>query len=299
MAHDIYLYGQILRSNCFLLKGAYPQEDTYGEIEMQYQVSGGETANAATVLCSLGCSVKMSGPFMGRKTMPFMQEFYAGKACDLSSLDYDETFDGLEDNVIIAQSGRTVLGRFRAFYADPIHRWSVPRREDIAQAKAATIDPYFGEATQKAAEYCHELNVPYVAIDCDYDSDLHRWSAVNVVSNEFYREHYAQEERDEVLRKYMENSEGLTIFTLGAKEIRYGRKGGEIKSFKPYSIKVRSTLGAGDTFKAGCTYAVWAGMSDDELVAFAAACSGVACTRFPLPLNPPTMEDVRALMAQR
>ena len=271
MAHDIYLYGQILRSNCFLLKGAYPQEDTYGEIEMQYQVSGGETANAATVLCSLGCSVKMSGPFMGRKTMPFMQEFYAGKACDLSSLDYDETFDGLEDNVIIAQSGRTVLGRFQAFYADPIHRWSMPRREDIAQAKAATIDPYFGEATQKAAEYCHELNVPYVAIDCDYDSDLHRWSAVNVVSNEFYREHYAQEERDEVLRKYMENSEGLTIFTLGA----------------------------GDTFKAGCTYALWAGMSDDELVAFAAACSGVACTRFPLPLNPPTMEDVRALMAQR
>ena len=53
MAHDIYLYGQILRSNCFLLKGAYPQEDTYGEIEMQYQVSGGETANAATELSPL------------------------------------------------------------------------------------------------------------------------------------------------------------------------------------------------------------------------------------------------------
>jgi sugar/nucleoside kinase (ribokinase family) len=39
-------------------------------------------------------------------------------------------------------------------------------------------------------------------------------------------------------------------------------------------------------------------MSDEETVRFAAACSGVAISRFPLPLNPPTMEEVKALLAK-
>ena len=34
----------------------------------------------------------------------------------------------------------------------------------------------------------------------------------------------------------------------------------------------------------------------DELVRFASACSGVAISRFPLPLNPPTLEDVEKLI---
>ena len=128
---------------------------------------------------------------------------------------------------------------------------------------------------------------------------LHRHSAVNVVSDEFYRDHYPQEARDDVLRKYMEASDGLTIFTLGAREIRFGRKGGQIQSFAPYKVDVVSTLGAGDTFKAGCVYALWAGMDDISTVRFAAASAALACTRFPLPLNPPQLAEVLLLMSTR
>ena len=66
---------------------------------------------------------------------------------------------------------------------------------------------------------------------------------------------------------------------------------------KPFPVEVRSTLGAGDTFKAGCVYGLLYGMSDEELVRFASACSGVAVSRFPLPLNPPKPEEVLQLMA--
>lgn len=54
---------------------------------------------------------------------------------------------------------------------------------------------------------------------------------------------------------FQENSSGLTIITNGGNEFLYGRKDGEIKAFQPYRVDVKSTLGAGDTFKAGCTYA--------------------------------------------
>ena len=66
---------------------------------------------------------------------------------------------------------------------------------------------------------------------------------------------------------------------------------------KPFSVTVRSTLGAGDTFKAGCVYGLLHGMPDEELVRFASACSAIAISRFPLPLNPPKPEEVRNLIA--
>ena len=114
MAYDAYLYGMILRTNSFLLKGDYPKADTYGEILKKYSLPGGETGTCATVLLSLGRSVKMDGTYMGRTTMPFIQDFYKDKACDLTSLHLDESFDGLEDNVLVAGNTRTPLGPFQA-----------------------------------------------------------------------------------------------------------------------------------------------------------------------------------------
>ena len=61
-------------------------------------------------------------------------------------------------------------------------------------------------------------------------------------------------------------------------------------------MQVVSTLGAGDTFKAGCVYGLLKGMKDDELVRFASACSAVAISRFPLPLNPPKLEEIEKLL---
>jgi len=86
------------------------------------------------------------------------------------------------------------------------------------------------------------------------------------------------------------------IITSGGNDMLYGRKGEQMKRMKPFSVEVKSTLGAGDTFKAGCVYGLLHGMMDDELVRFASACSAIAISRFPLPLNPPTLEEVKALI---
>jgi sugar/nucleoside kinase (ribokinase family) len=89
----------------------------------------------------------------------------------------------------------------------------------------------------------------------------------------------------------------LTILTRGGGDMLYGRKGEEIHRMKPFSVKVKSTLGAGDTFKAGCVYGLIHGMSDEELVRFSCACSAVAISRFPLPLYPPGLEEVQAVIS--
>ena len=72
-----------------------------------------------------------------------------------------------------------------------------------------------------------------------------------------------------------------------------------MRKMKPFAVEVRSTLGAGDTFKAGCVYGLLKGMTDEELVRFASACSAIAISRFPLPLNPPTLDEVNGLLEKQ
>ena len=74
---------------------------------------------------------------------------------------------------------------------------------------------------------------------------------------------------ESVMELMQQETDGLTIITQGGDEMLYGRKGEEIHRLKPFSVEVRSTLGAGDTFKAGCVYGVLHGMKDDDLVRFA------------------------------
>jgi len=293
--HDVYLFGQILGTHSFLLKGGFLQPDEYSEIAEQYFLPGGETGTAATVLASLGASVLMDGTWIGAEVTPMLKAFYADKTVDLSSLCFTED-PGVMDYVVIAGRVRSPMGKFQKLFSTGERWWSIPKEEDISGCKAAAVDPYFGKESLRAAELCQKHHVPFVTIDSPHESILHRQAAVNVVSKECTAEHYAGKTPEAVMEMLKQETDGLTILTQGGGDMLYARKGEPIHRMKPFSVNVRSTLGAGDTFKAGCVYALLHGMKDEDLVRFAAACSAVAISRFPLPLNPPKPEEVQELI---
>ncbi|MBR6624252.1 MAG: carbohydrate kinase family protein [Ruminococcus sp.] len=301
MNYEIYMHGQILGTHSFLLKGELLQPDEYSEIKAKYFLPGGETGTAATVLSSLGASVKIDGTHIGTEVAPLLKEFYKDKAVDLSSLHFDPDYEGLMDYVVIAGLVRSPMGVFHSLYEKGAKkRWNMPKEEDIKNCKVAAIDPFFLEETQVTAELCVKHNKPYVTIDCHHDTYLHQHSAVNVVSKECTgSEQYKDKSIEEIYKLLTDNTNGLVIITRGEKEMIYGRKGHPMKKMKPFSVEVKSTLGAGDTFKAGCVYGLLNGMSDDELVRFASACSAIAISRFPLPLYPPTWKEVEELINQK
>ncbi len=292
---DAYLFGQILGTHSFLLKDGFLQPDEYSEIQEQYFLPGGETGTAATVLDSLGMSVRMDGTWIGTQVAPMLKDFYKDKRVDLSALTFTEDA-GVMDYVVISGLVRSPMGRFQSLFSSGKRFWNSPKEEDIAGCKAAAIDPFFGDESLKVAEICRSLKVPYVTIDSPHDSPLHKMAAVNVVSKECTGQHYKGMAAEEIMKLMMAESEALTIITQGGGEMLYGRKGGEIKKMKPFPVEVKSTLGAGDTFKAGCIYGLIMEMKDDELVRFASACSGIAISRFPLPLNPPKWHEVQLLL---
>ena len=293
---EVYLFGQVLGTHSFLLKDGFLQPDEYAEIGAQYFLPGGETGTAATVLDSLGVSVRMDGTWIGTEVAPMLQDFYREKQVDLSPLYIWQDDPGVMDYVVIAGLVRSPMGRFQTLFATGKRWWSIPKEQDIVGCKAAAIDPFFGNETLLAMEICRRHGIPYVTIDSPHDSPLHRHAAVNVVSKECTGEHYIGIEPEAVMEQLMETAEGLTILTQGGGDMLYGRRGEAIHRMKPFSVEVKSTLGAGDTFKAGCVYGLLHGMSDEELVRFASACSAVAISRFPLPLHPPKLEEAEALI---
>ncbi|MBE5794620.1 MAG: carbohydrate kinase family protein [Clostridiales bacterium] len=298
MKADAYLFGQILGTHSFLLRGGFLKPDEYSEIDAQYFLPGGETGTAATVLSSLGVSVRMAGTHIGTEVAPMLRDFYRYKNVDLSLLHFLMDDPGVMDYVVIAGLVRSPMGRFQTLFSNGSRWWNVPREEDLSGCKVAGIDPFFREESDKAAELCIQLGIPYVTIDSPHDTFLHQHAAINVVSGECLHNHYQGRAPEEIMPLLQETAEGLTIITCGGGEMLYGRKGQEIKRMKPFSVEVKSTLGAGDTYKAGCVYALLHGMSDEETVRFASACSGIAISRFPLPLNPPTLKEVNALIAK-
>lgn len=287
-----YLYGQILGTHSFYLKNGFLEPDEYSELEAVYFLPGGETGSAATVLSSLGVPVKIDGTHIGTEVAPMLKAFYEGKGVDLSSLYFDPDYKGLQDYVVVADLVRSPMGEFQTLYASGIKRWNVPKEEDIKNCTVAAIDPFFLEETQMAAELCVKYNKKYVTIDSAHTEYLHKHSAINVVSKECLAEHYEGVDKEKVFELMTENTDGLVIITSGEKDILYGRCGQDMKRMKPFSVEVKSTLGAGDTFKAACVYGLMKGFDDDELVRFAAATSAVAISRYPLPLYPPTLAEV-------
>ncbi|MBQ6173400.1 MAG: carbohydrate kinase family protein [Clostridia bacterium] len=293
---DVYLFGQVLGTHSFLLKDGFLQPDEYAEIAEQYFLPGGETGTAATVLDALGVSVRMDGTWIGTEVAPMLKAFYAGRRVDLSPLRFVEDDPGVMDYVVIAGLVRSPMGRFQTLFASGKRWWSVPREEDIAGCRAAAIDPFFREESLLAAELCRRHGVPYVTIDSPHDSPLHCHAAVNVISGECLSAHYAGRSPEDVMALMQAEAEGLTVLTQGCGEMLFGRRGQALRRMKPFPVRVRSTLGAGDTFKAGCVYGLLHGMADEDLVRFAAACSAVAISRFPLPLHPPRPEEVEGLL---
>lgn len=294
--HDIYLYGMNLITTMYLLEGSYPKPDFYSEIKKSYVFPGGETGNCAIVLASFGCHVKIDGTYLGRRTRDPFLNFFSSLQVDTSRLYFDETFEGLEDLVIIDKSTRTVFGRFNAYFSDGMRRWSKPCVDDIRNAKVVGLDPFFDTESAVVAKHCHELNKKYVTIDCKPESELHQYAAATIISNEFIKNNYEHSDIDILYSEYISSSNALVIFTFGSSAICFGRKNEPLRRIIPYQIEVESTLGAGDTFKAGVIYGILNNMEDEEIVKFAAATAATVCSRFPLGLNPPNIDDIYKLI---
>lgn len=292
MSEMIYLYGMVMSTESFALCWDFPAEDGYGEIRERHSGIGGETGTAAAVLASLGCKVRVGGTHIGNKNRVLIRDYMRSCGIDDTEL-ADEDFDGIMDWVIISGKSRTCFGEWQKHFSRQKPFYDPPSEESIAACSVMGWDNFYGDET---AELCRRYGKKFAAIDCMHNSAVNRSCAVNAVSHEFLAQRYPGRSPNELYRLYTENSDGLVIFTFGSDPVMYGRKGCEPKYFQPYRVEAASTLGAGDSFKAGTIYALSLGLSDEDIVRYGCAAAAAAITRYPIYDNPPTLEELNKIL---
>lgn len=290
---DVYHYGMTVLSTIHRLRKPYPKADSYGEIERTMVVPGVETGNAAILLARLGLQVRPEGVLLGSQTQEPLLRFFKKWGVDASGMKVDPSFEGWKDIILVDDRHRTVFGQFVFRFSDKGGRkWSKPDKAAIRRAQVAAVDPYFQSQSRQAARLCREVGVPYVTLDCPYDSDYHRFSSVNVLSPFFLKDRYPKRGLRDLLARYTEASRGLTVFTFGSRPLWYARRGQPLRRFTPYKVKVSGTLGAGDSFRAGMVYGLWRKWDDEKCVRFAAGLAACVCRKFPAAQYPPSLKEV-------
>ncbi len=298
-AHDVYSFGMVSSSTLYRMKGPFPSPDGYVELDTVHYMIGGEAANSSIVLSRLGASVKLDGNWIGADDAgKRTKKILANYGIDTTRLPLKESYEGASEMVFAAAGTRTIFGTYGRLLEG--NHWNTPRQDDVTGAKVACIDPFFGDASARAAEIGFSAGIPVVTVDCSYDDPILRNVAAVVIAEAFIREHYADRQIDDLFRAYRRRTNGLVIFTSGDRAIRYGREGEATSTFDPFHVEPVDTTGAGDSFRAGVVYGFLQGWDDDRIIEFSAAVAALVCTRFPGVLRAPTYDEaVNFMRAQR
>lgn len=268
----------------------YPKANEYAEIKSVLPSIGGEASNSAIVLSKLGLTTKLDGNWVNPKNVEKIFTLFKPYNIDVSRLTIKEGF-GTEEIVITDKNTRTVFGNYAAFHNGE-KQWNNPNEDDILNADIVGLDPYFKEDSVLVAELCVKHGKPYVTLDSRHDNFIAQNAAAVVISHELRDQSYLKENQENVFNKFLESCKGLVIFTFGSSELWYGRKGQEIKKFKPFKIEPIDTTGAGDSFRGAIIYGFYKKWSDEKIIEFASAVAALVCLTMPHALNAPDLQEV-------
>jgi sugar/nucleoside kinase (ribokinase family) len=257
---------------------------------------GGEAVCSAMVLARLGLRCLLDGNWLGDgEKGGWMRDTLRQRGVDISLLTVPAGYPGPVEVVISDHRSRTVFGQYMDLLFTE-RQWNVPRKEDLARAGLASIDPFFGEESRLAVRHAAELDIPYVMIDCGPDDELARSPLALIVSGEYRQREHPDVGMEELFERYHAQVPGLIVFTAGGDPILYARRGEPVRSFQPRPITPIDTAGAGDSFRSGIIYGLLQGWDDERTVRYASALAALVCLSSPGVMNGPTHEQVLEFM---
>lgn len=293
---DVYAFGMIAPSMMYLLKDHYPVRSEYAEFTQRYKHIGGEAANGSIVLSRLGVNVKLDGNWINPdEDAAFIKGVFEENKIDITRVSFRQC-SGPKEMLVVDTDSRTIFGTYEQVMSE--ESWNQPNKEDIKNAKVICLDPFFGKASQQAAVWAKQYGKPVVTVDCRFDDPIFLAASTIVISVEYLRDAYPDDPIESILNEYRARTNGTLIFTFGHKEIRYGSKTEDFKTFTPYKINPIDTTGAGDSFRAGIIYGLLQGRAIEESISFASAVAALVCTSFPGVLNSPNLAQVLGFIEQ-
>lgn len=294
--HDVYAYGVIAPSTLYELSDRFPSTGGYAEIAHVHPSIGGEAAGGAYVLARLGIPTKLNGNRLHDDEMSAHTiDVLSSAGVDCTAITLDSQAVPLMEAVFAAGESRTVFGAYGRLLAQ--RSWNEPARADVAASRIVCVDPFFEDASLRVARWCREANTPYVTIDVHHESEMAHHAAALIISEEFASRTFAPFDPGEVLAAYTARCRGLVVLTRGGRRLLYARAGAPIQEHVPFSVEVRDTTGAGDSFRAGVIYGMLRGYDDQRTITTASAVAALVCRQAPSFLNSPTRSELEEFLS--
>ena len=292
--YDVYSYGVISSSTIFLLKDQFPARSGYAEMVETYDNIGGEAANTSVVLARLGLTVKLDGNWLNPdEDAEFVRNVFIDNDVDFSRLSFREC-RGPKEKLFVDSDSRTIFGTYSQLLQEK--SWNVPEKEDIKNAKIICLDPFFGEASHRVANYANAFKKPVVTVDCKFDDPIFLASELAIISEEYIGHTYSHHDIASLAQRYKESCNGTVVFTFGHEEILYGSRDEEFRRFTPYRINPIDTTGAGDSFRAGVIFGTLQKWPMEKTIAFSSALAAMVCQSLPGVLSSPRYDEVLSFM---
>lgn len=292
----IYCYGVTAISRIYRLQKDFPKANGYGEVIDEAENVGGEAVGTAMCLARFGHKVALDGLKVSRHGMG-NQVFrkLSGLGIDASRIKSSKLKVGAVEAVYSDKTSRSVFANYVQTFADPSNQ-NRPSAALIKKAGHVTIDPFLKADSTLAARLARQFGTPYSLMDLHHNNPAVPAAASVILSGDFLGQFYKGKSVEQLFRFYASRMSGLLILTQGSKAVWYGRKGGPVRKFKPFSVKVKDTTGAGDAFRAGVVHGLVSGWPDTNIIAFASALAAMICRTFPGCMQAPRLAQVKSFL---
>ena len=250
----------------------YPEPDGHTQILSDDVFIGGEAANTAVTLGTLGLPVRLMGNTLGEDRYgAFFREQIQRYPVDLQGID---VAPGVRTGhaVILSErdGGRSICGHFPDLRSRPL------QAGDLEGVGLLSADPFLGKNAVSAARMAQKVGIPIFSIELSAKHPLATLCDVVINSAGFIRRHRLGSPADVAIGLLKAGVEMVGV-TQGKAGCSIFRESGHSFDVPIYEVPTRDSTGAGDAFRAGLIYGYLKGWTLTRSAQFASGCAALSC----------------------
>ncbi len=278
---------------------AWPEHGGKMRIRERYHLGGGQIATAAALCGRFGLETRYIGRVGDDPNGRFSLEDLKKEPMDVSCV---EVIPGAYSQFAIILVDLPTGERTVLWDRDPrlLYGAGELKREWIVDGQLLHLDGHDVEASTQAAAWAREAGMK-VCLDIDKVQPgvegLLRLIDFAIPSQDFVREFAGGGPWQSGVRALAELVPGTVIVTRGSRGAAVLWEG-EIEEVPGFSVQPTDTTGAGDVFHGAFIHALFQDLSVYDCIRFANAAAVLSCARYGARAGIPTLEQVRARLAE-
>jgi sulfofructose kinase len=277
-----------------------PDVDTACWLEAMETQGGGAASQAVVAASRLGMRAAFAGAVGDDQAGRFLVEDFLREGVDIEALAVVRGAETSKAFVIVEKStGRRTIFVHAGTLPEP--RLDDRTRRAIADSRCLHLDATSFALAEDCADFARRSGVLVSLDGCELEDDLDTTARLVgktdiLIANERYPGLLTGLEGDEALLALASMGPRIVLSTRGKEGCRLV-EGGKVIAYPAYRVEAVDTTGAGDVFHGAFLTAFLRGLSMDETIRFASACSAINCLTLGGRKGIPRMDRVAEFVA--